>query len=154
MGLLRCWTWLNFDAETLVYPKPAISDFSPDVIVGEDAEGARTNLQRGDEFSGFRQYRPGDSPKQIAWKQYARDRGLWSKEYGTPATSRTSLQWTDFFRGDVELALSQMTYWVEKLSESKSAFSLHLPGLELPYDSGEGHRRRALRALASFEVAR
>lgn len=153
MGLLRCWTWLNFDAATLVYPVPLNGDHPPDVISGEEEEGQNLRLGRGDEFAGFRAYKPGDSPRHIAWKQFARDRGLWSKEYGTPATSRTWLQWSDFFHGDIELALSQMCYWVEKLTAQQSAFGMRLPGLELPSDVGDEHRRRALRALASFGIA-
>ena len=152
MGLLRCWTWLNFDAATLVYPAPVSSELPPDVISGDEEEGWNMRLHRGDEFAGLRQYKPGDSPRHIAWKQYARDRGLWSKEYGIPTTSRTWLQWTDFFRGDVEIALSQMCYWVEKLTEQKSAFGVCLPGTELPADIGDEHRKRALRTLASFGV--
>lgn len=152
MGLLRCWTWLNFDASTLVYPSPISCELPPDVVSGDEEEGWNIHLNRGDEFAGFRQYKPGDSPRQIAWKQYARDRGLWSKEYGAPVTSRTWLQWTDFFHGDAELALSQMCYWVQKLSEQNSRFGMHFPKLELSPDIGEEHRKRALRALASFEA--
>lgn len=153
MGLLRCWTWLNFDADTLVYPIPLSGGHSPDAVSGNEDEGQIMRLSRGDEFVGFRAYKPGDSPRHIAWKQYARGRGLWSKEYGTPATSRTWLQWSDFFRGDVELALSQMCYWVEKLTEQQSAFGMSLPGVEIASDTGDEHRRRALRALASFGIA-
>lgn len=153
MGLLRCWTWLNFDAATLVYPTPLSGGHVPGSVSGNEEDGQVMSMSGGDEFVGLRTYRPGDSPRHIAWKQYARGRGLWSKEYGTPATSRTWLQWSDFFRGDVELALSQMCYWVEKLTQQQAAFGMRLPGVELPFDAGEEHRRRALRALATFGVA-
>lgn len=153
MGLLRCWTWLNFDAATLVYPSPVSGGHPPDTVSGNEEEGQIMRLSEGDEFVGFRAYRPGDSPRHIAWKQYARGLSLLSKDYGTPATSRTWLQWSDFFRGDVELALSQMCYWVEKLTQQQSAFGLRLPGAEIPSNTGEEHRKRALRALASFGIA-
>lgn len=153
MGLLRCWTWLNIDASTLVYPEPMACDLPTGTPASEEDGGSHQRSNAGDEFSGFRAYRPGDSPRRIAWKQFARDRGLWSKEYSESITSQTWLQWSDFFLGDAELALSHLCFWVEKFSEQEQIFGLRLPGIELPPDAGQQHRKAALRALASFEVA-
>jgi uncharacterized protein (DUF58 family) len=152
MGLLRCWTWLNVDAETLVYPEPVECELPIGVAAPEQDGGQHPRLGSGDEFAGFRTYKPGDSPRRIAWKHYARDLGLWSKDYGETVTSQTWLQWNDFFRGDVELGLSHLCFWVEKFTEQQRTFGLKLPGVELPPDSGMEHRQTTLRALATFEV--
>lgn len=154
MGLLRCWTWLSFDAQALVYPTPVAGDLPVGIYEGDEEQGRHLQSRQGDEFAGFREYKPGDSPKQIAWKQYARDRGLWSKEYRDATTSRTWLQWSDFYRGDQELALSQMCYWVIELTQRQTEFGMRLPGFELAPGEGLDHRKRALQALALFEQAR
>lgn len=154
MGLLRCWTWLPFDAGALIYPTPLECDLPAGTVSGDDEQGTYMRNGSGDEFAGFREYKPGDSPKHIAWKQYARDRGLWSKEYGDMVTSRTWLQWEDFLHGDRELALSEMCYWVLRLTERQREFGLRLPGAELPPGSGPDHQKRALQMLALFDTVR
>lgn len=154
MGLLRCWTWLRFDASALVYPAPIASDMPSGTSVGEEEQGRHAMLSQGDEFLGLRGYRPGDSLKHIAWKQYAREQGLLSKEFGEFTSSRIWLQWQDFFRGDQELCLSQMCYWVLRLNDQGSTFGLRLPDKEIPPASGPGHLQAVLTALAEFgEVA-
>lgn len=152
MGLLSCWTWLNIDAGALVYPTPISCDLPSGVAAPEESDGQHQGANAGDGFAGLRAYRAGDSPRRIAWKQFARDRGLLSKEYSESVTSQTWLQWSDFFRGDVELALSHLCFWVEQFSAQEYTFGLRLPGVELLPDSGPQHRRAALRILASFEA--
>lgn len=154
MGLLRCWTWLSFDAAALVFPAPAECDLPAAGFSADENQQGHLRLGAGDEFAGFRAYRPGDSPKHIAWKQYARDRGLWSKDYGDLVASQTWLQWSDFYRGDGELALSQMCYWTLKFSEQDSELGLRLPGVEISPADGPAQQRKILQALARFEVGR
>lgn len=153
MGLLRCWTWLVFDAEALVYPAPVPCELPVGVTAGEEEHGRHSALNKGDEFVGLRDYRPGDSLKHIAWKQYARDQGLWSKQFGETVSSRTWLQWQDFYRGERELCLSNLCYWALQLSEQRRDFGLRLPSLAITPASGPDHLTEVLRALALFEVA-
>lgn len=151
MGLLRCWTWLKFDAAALVYPAPLESELPLGTAVGEEEQGRHTSRQKGDEFLGFRNYRPGDSLKHVAWKQFARDQGLLSKEYGDLTSSQIWLQWQDFYRGDRELCLSQLCFWALRLNDQQKEFGLRLPGQEISPSSGPEHLARVLRQLALFE---
>jgi uncharacterized protein (DUF58 family) len=153
MGLLRCWTWLKFDAEALVYPAPVLSEMPIGTTFGEEEQGRHVTGQKGDEFLGFRAYRPGDSLKHVAWKQYARDQGLMSKEYGELTSSRVWLQWQDFYQGDRELCLSNLCFWALRLNEQQKEFGLRLPGREIPPASGAEHLAQVLRSLALFEGA-
>ncbi len=152
MGLLRCWTWLIFDAAALVYPAPLEGPLPPDVAAGEEEEGRHALYTRGDEFVGFREYRAGDSLKHIAWKQYARDQGLWSKQFGEVVSSRRFLQWQDFFQGDREICLAHMCYWALQFNAQQREFGLRLPGEEIAPGAGPEHLAQVLRALALFEV--
>jgi uncharacterized protein (DUF58 family) len=153
MGLLRCWTWLKFDAAALVYPAPVLAEMPSGIALGEEEQGRHAMLQKGDEFLGFRAYRPGDSLKHVAWKQYARDQGLLSKEYGELTSSLVWLQWQDFYKGDVELCLSQLSFWASRLIEQQKEFGLRLPDQEISPAAGPEHLARVLRSLALFEGA-
>lgn len=151
MGLLRCWTWLKFDAQALVYPAPVAAEMPGGIWSGDEQQGRHATLQRGDEFVGFRDYRPGDSLKHIAWKHFARDQGLLSKEFGELTSSRVWLQWQDFYKGDRELCLSQLCFWALRLHEQQKEFGLRLPALEINPAAGPEHLAAVLRALALFE---
>lgn len=151
MGLLRCWTWLRFEGAALVYPAPVAAEMPQGAAAGDEQQGRHASLARGDEFLGFRNYRPGDSMKHIAWKQYARDQGLMSKDFGELTSSRIWLQWQDFYSGDRERCLSQLCFWALRLEEQQKEFGLRLPNLEIGPAAGAEHLARVLRALALFE---
>jgi protein-glutamine gamma-glutamyltransferase len=67
-GLFRAWTWLHAPHEVTVYPAmgPALRESG-----------------QADEWTTLRPFRDGDSPRQVAWKAYARGAPLLVKEYNT-----------------------------------------------------------------------
>ena len=148
MGLVKCWTWLRFGSEAIVYPKPLQCELPLARGDGwEEGENKQHN-RGGEEFLGYQLYRSGDSLRHIAWKQYARERGLYSKLYSSNKAKSEALNWEDFFKGDVEQALSQMTYWAQTLHSQNSRFSMLLPESTIPLGDGEAHFNLALKALA------
>lgn len=152
LGLVRCWTWLRFDMQALVYP--ALTSCSQPAHVNASADGsAKASTPVTDDFYGYRQYVAGQSLRHIDWKQYARERGLMSKLYGAEQLSSQQLHWQDFFSGDTEHALSCMAYWSVKLHQQGTAFGLSLPSDEIEIADGDEHLAEALRALATFEQA-
>lgn len=148
LGLVRCWTWLRFDSEAIVYPR--ILECALPVVSGDSTEskGEAQINSSGEEFLGYQQYRPGDALHRIAWKQYARERGLYSKRHGGGRTDSDHLSWDYFFTGDVERAVSQMTYWAVTWHEQNRAFSVTLPTASVTSGSGDAHLAQALTALA------
>lgn len=147
LGLVQCWTWLNLDAQVLVYPQPKAVPFPPN-HVGSDDEKSEPRQAGGDDVVGLINYQHGDSLRQIAWKHYARDKGLYRKELAQYSESDSWLDWRDFYGGEAELCLSHMSYWVQELSQLQKSFGLRLPGALLEPAAGELHRVRALSALA------
>lgn len=91
--------------------------------------------------------------RNIAWKQYARGRGLHSKVFGSQSGEVESLHWQNFFNGDTELALSQMTYCALQLNKHNRTFGLTLPQAEVSRGEGETHLAQVLRALALYKEA-
>ncbi len=150
LGLLRCWTWLTFDAHALAYPAPMNIDLSNSSIEDDDGDGEHP-VKGGEDFSAFREYQPGDPIKHIAWKLYARERGLYTKEFSHNISREI---WLDFFQvqsQDIELKLSALCYWALEFSQRDENFGLVLPGTKIAPNKGENHKARVLEALARFE---
>lgn len=153
LGLVTCWAWLNFATDVIVYPKPSKVSLPSAAKDGDDSQGVELHGPGNDEFIGYRTYRSGDSTRNIAWKQYARERGLHSKVFASVSAEAEDLHWQSFFNGDTELALSQMTYCALQLSKKNRKFGLTLPHVEINRGEGEAHLAQVLRELALYREA-
>lgn len=149
--LFRAWCWLHMDLHGLVYPNPA--DPAPTPPPTESAHGHRQHDARGEEdFAGLRRFHTGDSPRQIAWKAYARSGELLSKQF---SGADTSSQWFDLAQvqaDDIEARLSVLTRWIVDAERTHADYGLRLPGTEIPPANGVAHRHSCLEALALFEI--
>jgi uncharacterized protein (DUF58 family) len=88
----------------------------------------------------------------VAWKQYAREQGLWTKQYGDPVDDRVWVDWGDYPGMDTEQRLSRMTWQICECAANGRVYGLRLPGVELAPDQGSAHRQAALRQLALFDL--
>jgi len=145
--LFRAWSWLHMDLEALVWPAPAAE--APPPPAAETATGHRQHDARGEEdFAGLRRYSPGDSPRHMAWKAYARSGEILSKQF---AGADTSSQWFDFGQvpaADVEERLSILTRWVVDAEREQRDYGVRLPGAAFPPAHDEAQRQQVLKALA------
>jgi uncharacterized protein (DUF58 family) len=148
--LFRSWAWLYMDLAGLVYPKPARG--APEPPPTQTAHGHRQHDARGEEdFAGLRRFHVGDSPRQVAWKAYARSGDLLSKLF---SGADTSSQWFDFNRveaGDTEQRLSVLARWIVDADRTQSDYGLRMPGAEFNPAHGDAHRHRCLETLAFFD---
>lgn len=150
LGLIRCWTWINLDARAVVFPKPLKAQLPPK---GKDDEGEHGQLvSGGDDFAGLKEYRPGDPIKHIAWKHYAREQGLYSKEYASANQVDAWLEWHSFLHLPPEDRLSALCYWALEFDKLGIPYGLKLPGKQLPPSLDDGHRLTVLSALARFDT--
>jgi len=148
LGLMRCWSWLSFDVQALVYPKPKTVDEIPSLCGLEEESAPTQQTIRGDDFSGLRSYQAGDSLKHIAWKQFAKDKGLYSKDYQQGVSDERSLDWEAFRYLSVEERISALCYLTLHFSQQNLAFSVNIPGHQLLLDRGDAHCEKVLRLLA------
>jgi uncharacterized protein (DUF58 family) len=151
-GLFRAWTWLNFELTTLVYPQPG--GRRPLPVAASNTPG---NLHRSaghDELSSLRPFRDGDSPRQVAWKAYARGAPLLVREYQGNAGAATTLDYNSLPGLGREERLSQLCQWALSASERREAFTLLLPDAEALSGAGPAQLVRCLRALALFDSGR
>ena len=151
LGLMRVWTYVRFRFDAVVYPIP-IEGTPQAGGQGSSGEGHYRGTDGSDEYVGLKSYQRGESLRHIAWKQYAREQGLWSKQYADPVEQRQWVDWDAFPGMHREQRLSRMCWQVCELSEQDAIYGLRLPGIELPPGRGITHRNAVLRELALFEV--
>ena len=80
LGLLRAWTWIDLDVQTLIYPAPVATDRLPPTLA-PSAEGHDHLQGQSDEFNGFRDYQPGDSLRHVLGKTLAKGQPLQTRLY-------------------------------------------------------------------------
>ena len=149
-GLFRAWSHLHMNLQCVVYPKPSTRNLPPPPVE-TDTGGAQDAVKGDDDFAGLRPFHPGDSPRRIAWKVYAREQGLHVKLYAGTAVTSHVFDWHSLEGLDVESRLSQLCRWIEDAYADGRAFALKLPNLDIPANVGPAHRQRCLTALALFE---
>jgi len=150
LGLFYCWSYLHFDTRCLVYPKP-LSD-AP-LPFGNSPDGTGKRSVAGDEdFAGLRKYTAGDALPRIAWKAYARERGLQVKQFSTPLGEELLLDFSDTPDRSEEEKLARITRWVLDAEAQGLRYGLRLPDGELPSNNGITHRDECLRRIALFNL--
>ena len=149
-GLFRGWTALHLPIRCLVYPRPSERSNTPPPTQFDSRH--TQDMHRGDEeFAGLRSFHPGDSPRRIAWKAYAREQGLMVKQYAGTSISTCMFDWDALAGLDTELRLSRLCRWVLDSQQQGIAYGLKLPGFTAAPALSEAHRSRCLQALALFQ---
>ena len=151
LGLFYAWAIVDLDMHCLIYPKPEPGKLSLPPAQASGGEGSAAGAGEED-FVGLRTFRPGDSPRRIAWKAFARSEIFLSKQFSGSAAAQL---WLDF--GDLpntlglEAKLSRLARWVIEAEAAGLRYGLRLPGSEYDPHSGTLHRDRCLQALALFK---
>jgi uncharacterized protein (DUF58 family) len=148
-GLFRAWTWLHTDHEIIVYPRPAGQRPWPQAA-GSRSGAAPRESGEADEWATLRPFRDGDSPRQVAWKAYARGAPLLVKEYTASGSTERLFEFAALAGLDTEQRLSQLARWIVGSAAAGERFGLMLPRQLFDLDQGQVHHQRCLRALALF----
>jgi uncharacterized protein (DUF58 family) len=148
LGLVRAWCYLESEAWSPVYPTPADAGTPwPDKGEGSEVEGRRPGSE---DFLGLRDYRPGDTPRQVDWKALAGERGLLTKQFGSGGGEPLWLDWDAWPYLPEEARLSRLCREVLDAHQQGRAYGLRLPATVLEPALGESHRRACLTALALY----
>jgi uncharacterized protein (DUF58 family) len=149
VGLMRVWTYVRFRFDAAVYPAPQ-DDRMRSAASRGSGEGHFAGSTGSEDYVGLKTYQPGESLRHVAWKQYAREQGLWSKQYGDPVDDRVWVDWADYAGMETEQRLARMTWQVCESAAHGRVYGLRLPGVELLPNQGTAHRQATLRQLALF----
>jgi len=151
LGLFYAWALVDLDMHCVIYPKPEPGKLSLPPAQAASGEGSAIGTGEED-FAGLRTFHPGDSPRRIAWKVFARNEIFLSKQFSGSAAAEL---WLDF--GDipnalgVEAKLSRLARWVIEAEAAGLRYGLRLPGIEYDPNSGALHRDHCLEALALYK---
>ncbi|QJR15401.1 DUF58 domain-containing protein [Usitatibacter palustris] len=149
VGFFHAWSYFDFGQSVIVYPRPdPLAGLPPMHSRNESEEGIP--IPGDDEFNLLRPYRPGDPPRQIAWKALARGQDLLTKEFNATASSELWLDWEQTRANDAEARLSALAHWVMESERLGQSYGLRLPGTSIAPGRGDAHRAHCLEALALF----
>ena len=155
LGLVRAWSVLMPDMEALVFPTPEVGSPPPDRFPSDRPADLGSLCPGNEDFAGLRAYRDTDSPHRVAWKVYARDGAMMTKEFSASASGELLFDWYDLPTGLPEEArLSRLATWLLLARQAEERYALRLPACRFPAARGEAHLRRCLGALARHEVGR
>lgn len=150
LGLCRAWSIVDLNQRCLVYPRPSqfsMTQFNSGASGGSDSA---IRQEGSEDFYGLRDYVPGDSLRQVAWKSVARGQDMQLKQFVDYVDNEIFLDWDMFYGFNVEERLSRLCYCVIQLSKTDTVFGMRIPGSEYPPATGPEHRKKLLRALARF----
>ncbi len=154
LGLFVAWSYLQPAMRCLVYPQPLPSLLPPPQPTTSTGEQHGDGGQ--DDFSGFRDRQPADSPRHVAWKASARDAGqrpLLVKQFSGGARLELQLYWSlTPEHASLESRIGILAGWVLAAENDGASYGLRLPGQEIQAGHGEAHRHRCLEALALFQT--
>ncbi|WP_369602299.1 DUF58 domain-containing protein [Hahella sp. SMD15-11] len=148
-GLIRAWSWQRLRVPLWVWPKPVEGPFPGARNEMDDGTAQARRTAAGDELSDLRDWEPGEPVTRISWRHVAAHDQWLVKTLDTASQSEV---WLDMqaIRGDTEYRLSVLAGWVETCSRASRRFGLILGRERLAPGQGEGHRRKALDALARW----
>jgi len=136
----------------IVYPKPGGDVQLPASFVRRPDNQPVTDFGEGDDFSGVRDYVPGESQRHIDWKAVARGQPLMTKQFTAEAEGVVYLDFFALHFADTEERLSQLALWVIEAERAQRPYTLRLPGAEIPPAVGQSHFHQCLRALSLFQL--
>lgn len=153
LGLIVAWSYLDVEALILSYPKPVESSVRPIEQLEDDSDGKESQMivTGNQEFAGLREYKPGDSLRNIDWRALARGQGMATRIYEDNASKGYWLDWRQFAGLSTEVRLSRLCACVLKHSGVLQEYGLRLPDQTIEPGYGSDHQRKLLEALALFE---
>jgi uncharacterized protein (DUF58 family) len=158
-GLFEKSRLLAAPQELVVFPTVRPLSRHHDRRPGGD-EAVHGRVGRRGEYHGLREYRPGDDPRDMAWRASARARRLLVREYEDPTGQRVTI-YLDNGRESAtesperlvreEAAVSYAASLASHYSALGCQVSLLTRTLSIPAGHGSRHLDRILRALALIE---
>ncbi|PID34488.1 MAG: DUF58 domain-containing protein [Thiotrichales bacterium] len=152
-GLAVAWSYFTPAIQAIVYPEAKASPVQPHDINTDAGKDQGIEIPRGShDFGGIREYRHGDTHRQMHWGKYAQTGELYTKAFVDYHTDDCWLDWDALNFPGIEARLSHLCSRVLELHEQQRTYGLRLPGQCIEPDHGEAHKTRCLHALATYGI--
>jgi len=146
LGLFHVWSWLNPDAEFLVYP--ALENPAPPLPGGDVRGDLAARAGAGEDHASLRDYRVSDPPRLIAWKASARHDALLVRDAEQRSDDALVLDYATLHGLDHEARIRRLTAWVIAADGEHRDYILDIPNGTFGPGAGAVQRHACLRALA------
>jgi uncharacterized protein (DUF58 family) len=150
-GWLSAWGYFAFEKSVLVYPRPLEPAQIDLQASGQETDEGR-KFDGNEDLYGLRSYQQGEPLSRVDWKAFARERGLYVREFAQYQSAQHCFSWHDFPGIEDELRLSYLTYLVLDAASQNLHYALELPSVSFDLADGELHRARCLKALALYGI--
>jgi uncharacterized protein (DUF58 family) len=145
-GLFVVWSHAWPEVQALIYPK---LEAKPPSLPIDSAQISGHAPRTGDEdLRNLRDYRPGDAPRQIAWRASARTGELRTRELESQASSDVVLDYQQIAGLAHEGKLARLAAWCVRAESLGLNFELRLPHQRVGPARGPAHMHECLRLLA------
>lgn len=148
LGLLHAWTWVELDAKTIVYPRPAPAPGNPPQAIGGQGHGL-ADMPGVEEFAGLKPYVPGDAAHSIHWKSFAKTGTPQVKRFADAQAEEQVLDF-DATLGSLDERIARLTAWVLAAEAAHTPYRLRLPNADFGPAVGPAHAADCLAALALY----
>lgn len=145
-GLFTVWAHVWPQAQALIYPMLEVKP--PNLPVDSSLGLGRTSHAGDEDLRNLRAYRPGDAPRQIAWRASARAGELRTRELETPTSSELVLDYQHIQGLAHEAKLSRLAAWCVRAAAEQANFELRLPNHASGSGQGAAHLLSCLKQLA------
>lgn len=151
IGVFFCWTkQFHSQQRCLVYPQPL--DLVPlqvqDHLQGKQQSQSNAGLG-GEDYSGMKNYQPGNRLRDIHWPSLAKTQKLVSIQYENQNSSSINLSWFALPKHlSTEDKLSQLCHWIINAENSQQRYQLEMPNHTIEYNKGVTHFHECLMTLA------
>lgn len=151
LGLFRAWSPINSAQDFLVYPKPSKTLIPFQYSPATQPENNASRKAGDEDFSGLASYKAGDPIKRIDWKQMAKERGVFVRQFEENLTTELLLDWEKVPGPATEEKLSQLCRQILEAEQNGFRYGLKLPSSFIPAGSGAKHFEATLKQLALFQ---
>jgi Protein of unknown function DUF58 len=151
-GLFYAWSTIKLSNQSLVYPQPLKSDTSIQLSQLSENSFDYDHHKGLEDFSGLDKFISGQSLKQVHWKAYAKQQGLYIKTFS--GGSKSDKYWFDIeqFENNISLEqrLSYLTYFIIQADKNGDRYGLKMYQQTIAINSGSSHKHQCLKTLALF----
>lgn len=147
LGLAKAWSTISLRQEVIIYPTPKGQPLHNIYVTSQGTGGVQAK-QMTDQPHHIREFKVGDSRKQIAWKASARTGQIQVREYESAQSEQLIFDWHAIHSLAYEQKIEQLCLWIIQAEQRNLSYTLILPSKHFQHDLGTAHKAACLEALA------